>query len=305
MIARRSKTQPIEHLNMLTTSSMPPHDLQVKLGVPLILLRNLSAEQGLMNGTKLKLLDVMPANGTPRVLRVRIMNRPRVGEEAVIPRILLTPNVGVFPFDWRRRQFPVKLAFAMTINKSQAQTLTRVALLLSTAVFTHGQLYVGLSRVGSPRHIRSNVQYAKVAAANKQRAIEYELETAGDSIDLSEAALEAAGLRCIKVIEERIEECKVEHPEGFMLSIYGTSTGSLTVELEGKCQFSGRGYSTPPIVDKNGNVIAMGVQGAHGPGGESVFDCGSSKVLSKEVETAAQLHFTPLCDASQGMMPRL
>ena len=139
---------------MLTTSSMPPHDLQVKLGVPLILLRNLSAEQGLMNGTKLKLLDVMPANGTPRVLRVRIMNGPRVGEEAVIPRILLTPNVGVFPFDWRRRQFPVKLAFAMTINKSQAQTLTRVALLLSTAVFTHGQLYVGLSRVGSPRHIR-------------------------------------------------------------------------------------------------------------------------------------------------------
>ena len=28
-------------------------------------------------------------------------------------------------------------------------------------------------------------------------------------------------------------------------------------------------------------------------------------MLSKEVETAAQLHFTPLCDASQGMMPRL
>ena len=55
----------------------------------------------------------------------------------------------------------------------------------------------------------------------------------------------------------------------------------------------------------NGNTIAMGVQGAQGPGGESVFDCGSSKVLSKEVETAAQLHFTPLCDASQGMMPRL
>ena len=49
----------------------------------------------------------------------------------------------------------------------------------------------------------------------------------------------------------------------------------------------------------------MGVQGAHGPGGESVFDCGSSKALSKEVEKAAHLHFAPLCDASQGMMPRL
>ena len=54
----------------------------------------------------------------------------------------------------------------------------------------------------------------------------------------------------------------------------------------------------------NGNTIAMGVQGAHGPGGESVFDCGSSRVTSKEVEKAAQRHFTPLCDASNGMMPR-
>ena len=89
-----------------------------------------------------------------------------------------------------------------------------------------------------------------------------------------------------------------------MLSIYGTSTGSLSIVQEGKNQFSGRGYSIPPIVDVNGNVIAMGVQGAQGPGGESVFDCGSSRVTSKEVEKAAQRHFTPLCDASNGMMPR-
>ena len=115
---------------------------------------------------------------------------------------------------------------------------------------------------------------------SRRAAIEYEQETAGDSIDLSEAALEAAGQQCISVIKQRIEECKVEHPEGFMLSIYGTSTGSLTIVLEGKNQFSGRGYSIPPIVDRNGNVIPFGVQGAHGPGGESVFNCGSSKMLS-------------------------
>ena len=108
---------------------------------------------------------------------------------------------------------------------------------------------------------------AKTSAEKRRAAIEYELETGDDTIDLSDAALEAAGLRCIKVIEERIEECKVEHPEGFMLSIYGTSTGSHSIEAEGKKQFSGRGYSIPPIVDRNGNVIAMGVSGAHGPGG--------------------------------------
>ena len=69
-------------------------------------------------------------------------------------------------------------------------------------------------------------------------------------------------------------------------------------------QFTSRGNSIPPIVDVNGNTIPFGVQGAHGPGGESVFDCGSSRVMSKAVETAAQRHFTPLCDASNGMMPR-
>ena len=89
-----------------------------------------------------------------------------------------------------------------------------------------------------------------------------------------------------------------------MLSIYGTSTGSHSIVQEGKNQFSGRGYSIPPIVDVNGNTIPFGVQGAQGPGGESVFDCGSSRVTSKAVETAAQRHFTPLCDASNGMMPR-
>ena len=145
----------------------------------------------------------------------------------------------------------------------------------------------------------------------KQKAIDYELAIAGDTIDLSDAALEAAGGRTVhkthRAFEQRcqrIEECKEAHPEGFMLSIYGTSTGSLSIEQEGKMQLINRGYSIPPIVDVNGNTIAYGEQGAHGPGGESVFDCGSSMVTSKAVETAAQRHFTPLCDASNGMMPR-
>ncbi|XRB03404.1 hypothetical protein NFJ02_17g27580 [Pycnococcus provasolii] len=142
------------------------------------------------------------------------------------------------------------------------------------------------------------------AAAKKQKAIDYEVQTRAHEIDLSESALEAAGLRCIKVIEERIEEYKLLYPAGFMLSIYGTSTGSHSIEHEGKMQLTSRGNSIPPIVDGNGNTIAMGEQGAHGPGGESVFDCGSSRVTSKEVEKAAQRHFTPLCDASNGMMPR-
>lgn len=44
-------------------------------------------------------------------------------------------------------QFPFRLAFAMTINKSQGQTFNRVGLLLRNPVFSHGQLYVAASRV--------------------------------------------------------------------------------------------------------------------------------------------------------------
>ena len=53
------------------------------------------------------------------------------------------------PFNLCRLQFPVKLAYAITINKAQGQTFERVGAFLKTPVFTHGQLYVACSRVRS------------------------------------------------------------------------------------------------------------------------------------------------------------
>ena len=71
------------------------------------------------------------------------------GKHVLIPRIALTPSDNTFPFTLRRRQFPVRAASAMTINKSQGQTLDAVGLFLPKPVFTHGQLYVALSRARS------------------------------------------------------------------------------------------------------------------------------------------------------------
>lgn len=68
------------------------------------------------------------------------------GNVVFIPRIDLITDSDL-PFQLKRRQFPVKLAFAMTINKSQGQTMDKVGIYLPTPVFGHGQFYVAFSRV--------------------------------------------------------------------------------------------------------------------------------------------------------------
>ena len=65
----------------------------------------------------------------------------------MIPRIVLTPSDTGLPFQISRRQFPLRLAYSMTINKAQGQTFKKVALYLKKPCFSHGQLYVALSRV--------------------------------------------------------------------------------------------------------------------------------------------------------------
>jgi ATP-dependent exoDNAse (exonuclease V) alpha subunit len=62
--------------------------------------------------------------------------------------------VGLFPFKWHRRQFPVRLAFAMSIHKAQGQTLDHVGLYLEKDTFAHGQLYVAVSRVRNFQNLK-------------------------------------------------------------------------------------------------------------------------------------------------------
>jgi ATP-dependent exoDNAse (exonuclease V) alpha subunit len=67
----------------------------------------------------------------------------------------------MFPFKFRRKQFLIRLSFAMTINKAQGQTIPNVGVYLLDPIFSHGQLYVALSRTTSRINIKILVVQAK------------------------------------------------------------------------------------------------------------------------------------------------
>ena len=141
---------PQEYLNGLCVPGFPPHHLRLKPGMPVILLRNISPAQGLCNGTRLLVVAVHGG----RLLEASVASGREAGRQVFIPRLTLRPPEEAFPFEWQRRQFPVRPAFAMTINKAQGQTLRRVAVYLRVPVFGHGQLYVAASRVGRGQDLR-------------------------------------------------------------------------------------------------------------------------------------------------------
>ncbi|KAK8807140.1 hypothetical protein WA158_003899 [Blastocystis sp. Blastoise] len=137
-----------EFLNTLLPQGFPPHKLRLRKGCIIMLLRNLNIKKGLCNGTRLVVLETLN-----NVIRAQLLNKPDnllPGEDIVfIPRISLITSDDSLPTKMRRKQFPVRLAFAMTINKSQGQTFKNVGLYLKRPVFSHGQLYVAFSRVRS------------------------------------------------------------------------------------------------------------------------------------------------------------
>ncbi|CDY23667.1 BnaA05g17620D [Brassica napus] len=141
-------------LNSVKVAGLPRHCLKLKVGAPIMCLRNMDVADGLCNGTRLIVTQLLP-----HVIEGRIITGNKIaGHPVWIPRMFVTPPDTKFPFRMRRRQFPVTLAFAMTINKSQGQTLESVRLFLPRPVFSHGQLYVALSRVKSRENADKNIE---------------------------------------------------------------------------------------------------------------------------------------------------
>ncbi|EGT58459.1 hypothetical protein CAEBREN_15442 [Caenorhabditis brenneri] len=145
-----------EFLNTMTPSGMPPHELRVKNGAIVMLLRNLDVKNGLCNGTRMVVEEM-----GERILQCKFINGPRKDESVLIPRIKLNYEKNL-PFIMGRLQFPIRLAFAMTVNKSQGQTFERIGLLLDEPIFSHGQFYVALSRTTTREGVKINSKSKKV-----------------------------------------------------------------------------------------------------------------------------------------------
>src|SRR5260221_14470727 len=126
---------PVEFLNAINISGLPVSKITLKVGCPVMLLQNLSTKEGLCNGTR-AIVAIMKR----WVIGVHVIHGGVLDTEMTwIPCLSLEPSEDTeFHFTLRRHQFPIALAFAMTVD--------HVGIDLRVPSFSHGQLYVGYSR---------------------------------------------------------------------------------------------------------------------------------------------------------------
>uniref|UniRef100_A0A6N2NFB7 ATP-dependent DNA helicase n=1 Tax=Salix viminalis TaxID=40686 RepID=A0A6N2NFB7_SALVM len=110
-----SSLYPIEYINQLEFNGIPSHELALKIGTPVMLLRNISPSIGLCNGTRLIITQL-----SSKVIQAQIITGSNIGNQVFIPRIIFPINEIRCPFTIKRRQFPLKPCYAMTINKTPA-----------------------------------------------------------------------------------------------------------------------------------------------------------------------------------------
>ena len=112
---------PEELLNSLDTgSSMSDHMIKLKKVLVVVLLRNIRPKQGHVNGTRYVVINM-----TDSLPFLQALSGTNQGESFLLPRINCLPGMEEFLIPgFRRSQFPVRVSFAMTVNKAQGQSVS-------------------------------------------------------------------------------------------------------------------------------------------------------------------------------------
>ena len=144
----------------MDTSAQYQNELVLKVGAQVMLIANVSQEEGLVNGR----LGIVTGFKESESIMVERLNK--VGKPITVPNI--TPirvtvrfkgdkEVDISPYDWKlednenvmRCQIPLILAYAITTHKCQGSTLDSAYIDIGSSIFEYGQAYVALSRVKS------------------------------------------------------------------------------------------------------------------------------------------------------------
>jgi hypothetical protein len=141
---------PPDYVASLSMKGAPPFLLQLKVGARYMCIKNLDVSRGIINGTMLKLLAI-----GRRFLQVQVLTGRSTGSCELLLKGVFTisPEASGLPFSVRRTQYPLIPAYCLSVHKAQGQSLRKIGLIFESDPFTHGQLYVALSRVGGWEHV--------------------------------------------------------------------------------------------------------------------------------------------------------
>ncbi|GJW59517.1 DNA helicase [Tanacetum coccineum] len=95
-----------------------------------------------------------------KVIEAQIITCTRVKQKVFIPTTPLINKDSKMSFVFKMKQFPVKVFYAMTISKSQGQSLNNTEVYEPEPIFDHGQLYVAFSRATSAKGLKILIKHA-------------------------------------------------------------------------------------------------------------------------------------------------